>query len=150
MVEIFRKRGGGDEFINPSDDLSPEILAYITTVAADEPIVAKVSSVSDWFALTKTHLVIERSGEITKVSFGDIRTVEIPQRELVNPQIKAQGGDLHIGFGNGVAIIRVQPGGPYLGLMNVLMRIARLNRREIFKLSDHGSSPTTNDRRPTT
>ena len=152
MVEIFRSRGGGKDFIDPADRLSPEEFAYVKGLAESEPLIAKLSSDGDWLVLTKSHLVIEQSAKVLRCPLEEICSVSIPKLDVMNPRIKLEGGSLDLGMLNGASLrIRVEPGGPYFGLMNVLMRIATTNRRRNSKLrTGDDARPTTNDRRPTT
>ena len=131
IVEIFRSRGGGEEFINLAGRLPSKELAYLSILAGDEPLVSKLSPENEWLVLTRSHLVIEKNGMVIRVPYGDLYAVNIPRQDLLNPRIKDDGGDLEVGLRDGASLqIRLQPGGPYLGLMNVLMRIARINRRK--------------------
>jgi hypothetical protein len=57
MVEIFRRRGGG-EFANLTEKLTPGQIAYLEKMAGGEPLIALLSSESEWFALTKSHFVV--------------------------------------------------------------------------------------------
>ncbi len=153
IVEIFRTRGGGTEFDRPAQSLPPDHLAYVKALAGGEPIIAKLSSENEWLVLTETHFVIERSAGVHRVPLTDIHQVDTPKRDFMNPQIKIEGGDLDVRRRNSSTLrINVQPGVPYFGLMNVLMRIATLNRRRNSKGSSirDDVKPTTNDRRPTT
>ena len=150
IIEIFRTRGAGKGFANPVEVLSAQQLSYTKEAAADEPLIARMSSARDWFVLTKTHFVAERLGKLTRVSFDDIYKVETAKPDLMNPRTKIEGGNLDLELRNGGKLrVNVQPGGPYFGLMNVLMRFAAINRRKKFR-SSHGFSPTTDEQRPTT
>ena len=130
IVQIFRQRGGGDEFTNPAEKLTPARFAYLKTVAEGEPIIAKVSSENEWFVLTESFLVFQSHREVRRVPFVEICNIEIPKSDFMNPGIKTEGGSLDVGLQDGTEIrIKVEPAGPYFGLMNVLMRIATTNRR---------------------
>jgi hypothetical protein len=152
ILMIFRQRGG-DEFANPAEQLMPEQLADLETAAEGKPIIAKVSSKNEWLVLTESHLVLKYRGEMRRVPFDDIYNIEVPKAGVLNPRIKADGGDLDVGLRDGSAFrIRVEPAGPYFGLMNVLMRIAKINRRQRQEISLGSETvpPTTSGERPTT
>src|SRR5208282_5903352 len=148
IVEIFRRRGGG-EFADLADKLTPEQFAYLRGVAEGEPIVAKVSSRDEWFVLTKSLAVFKSNREMRRIPFDQIATVSVPQADMLSERIKIEGGNLDIGLRDGTTHrVRVQQGGPYFGVMNVLMRFARINHRQRSKASGHAVSPTTRDQRP--
>jgi hypothetical protein len=127
IVEIFRTRSGGAELCNPSASLPRDQHAYLKAAAGDEPMVAMVSSVTEWFVLTKTKFVIEGSGKISRIPFADISSVAIPKSDMMNPQIKVEGGTLDVRLRNGSTLrVNVRPGGPYFGVMNVLMYVCRV------------------------
>ncbi len=154
IVEIFRRRGGG-EFANLADKLTSEQFAYLKNMADGEPILARMCSEDEWFVLTMTHLVTRRAGKIRRISLGEICSVAFPRthpREVeVFKRIKSDGGDMEIGLQDGTTFrMKAEPGGTYIGLMNVLMRFARINHRQRLKASGHAVSPTTSDQRPTT
>lgn len=147
IVEIFRSRGGGDEPCYPANGLPHDQYAKLKTAAGDEPIVAKVSSSTEWFALTRTNLVIEGSGKLSIIPFADIRRVDIPKSDLMNPQIKIEGGNLDIRLRDGSTLrVNVPPGGPYFGVMNVLMYVSAVTGTP----SGQGLAPrsTTKARQP--
>jgi hypothetical protein len=129
IVQIFRQRGGGDEFTSPAEKLTPARFAYLKTVAEGEPIIAKVTSAKDWFVLTESFLVLPSRNKVRRVPFVGICGVEISKSDFRNPRIKTEGGSLDVGLQDGTGFrIKVEPGGPYFGLLNVLMRIATINR----------------------
>lgn len=152
MVEIFRSRGGGKDFISPADRLSSEEFAYLKGLAEGEPLVAKLSSDGEWLVLTNSHLVIGQSAKVLRCPLEEICSVNIPQVDVMNARIKVEGGSLDLGLLNGASLrVKVEPGGPYFGLMNVSMRIATTNRRRNSKVrTGDDARPTTNDKRPTT
>jgi hypothetical protein len=153
IVEIFRTRGGGDEFTLPAVKLPPEQFAYLANVSEGEPIVAKVSAENEWFVLTKSLLVFDHRGEIRKIRFDQILAVDIPKSDLLNPRSKIGGGNLDVGLQDGTTFrFKVEPGGPYLGLMNVLTRIATVNRRQSSRVGPGNQSvpSASNDQRSTT
>ena len=153
IIAIFRQRGGGDEFTSPADRLTPEQFAYLENVAGGKPIIAKVSSQNEWFILAKSLLVFKCLREMRRVHFDEIYTIAIPKADFLKPRIKSEGGNLDVGLRDGATLrVKVEPGGPYFGLMNVLMRIAKINRRQNSRVGpgDESVSPTTADQRPTT
>lgn len=153
IVAIFRQRGGSEEFTNPVKHLTPEQLAYLENVSAGPPLIAKVSSENEWFALTKSLLVLKGSTGIRTVHLDEICAVDIPKADFLNRFIKVEGGNLDVELRDGSTLrFKVEPGGPYFGLLNVLMRIATINRRQSPKVKKGNKplSPMTNDRRPTT
>ena len=151
IVEIFSRRGGGGEISHLAISLSPEQFAYLRGVTEGEPIVAKVSSRDEWFVLTKSLAVFKSNREMRRIPFDQIVTVSVPHADMLNERIKIAGGNLDIGLRDGTTHrVRVQPGGPYIGVMNVLMRFAKINHRQRLRDGDHGVSPTTRDQRPTT
>jgi hypothetical protein len=148
IVEIFRTRGGGKQFVSPAEKLSREELAYLKIMAGGEPLVAKFCSKNEWLVLTKSHLIIEHSKKLLRVSFQDIFLVDIPKQDWLNPRLKIEGGNLDLGLRDGRTVrIKIQPGGPFYGLMNVLLRIATINRRKTKVVSE---GIATNERRATT
>ena len=147
IVYIFRTRGGDTKFTRPSGNLTPDQLAYIRALAGSEPIIAKASSASEWIVLTQTDLVIEQAQRVLRASLQNIAKVEIPKADFMNPLLKVDGGNMRIVQSDGTAFsFRVEPGGPYFGLLNVLMRIAATTHNR----SRSEIGPTTNDPRPTT
>jgi hypothetical protein len=155
IVEIFRRRGGG-EFANLTEKLTADQISYLEKMAGGEPIIAMMRSRDEWFALTKSHFVLSRERELCRMPFSNICAVEISGNYRKNlrrfEHIKTTGGDIDVHMQDGRTLqIKVEPGGPYLGLMNVLMRIATLNRRQrTSEASGQNGLPTTNDKRPTT
>ena len=151
IVEIFRTRGGGTDFIDTAQKLAQEQVAYVRALAEAEPIIAKMSMDGEWLALTKSQLVIEQGEKVFRVPFDSIERVQVPKEEMLNQRLKVDGGSLDLGLQGGILLrIIVQPGGPYMGLLNVLSRMATINRRK-FKVVEKEQMPstTTNDRRPT-
>jgi len=149
----FRRRGGA-EFADLTGKLTADQIAYLATMAGNEPIIAMMPSQDEWFALTKSHFVLNRDRQIHRVPLKEIRAVQISRRyskDLRNfENIKTTGGDLDVELQNGMTLqVTVEPGGPCIGLMNILMRISTINRRSMQNASGTGL-PTTNDRRPTT
>jgi hypothetical protein len=129
IVQIFRQRGGGDEFTSPAEKLTPARFVYLKTVAEGEPIIAKVTSDKEWFVLTESFVVLPSRNKVRRVPFVEICDVEISKSDFRNPRIKTEGGSLDVGLQDGTGFrIKVEPGGPYFGLLNVLMRIATINR----------------------
>jgi len=154
IVEIFRRRVGG-EFANLADKLTPDQFAYLKNMADGEPVIARMCSEDDWFVLTMTHLITKRAAKIRRVPLGEICSVAFPRthpREVeVFKRIKSDGGDMDIGLQDGTTLrMKAEPGGTYIGLMNVLMRFATINHRQRSRTSSDAVSPTTTDQRPTT
>ena len=147
IVEIFRTRGGGEEFIRPAEHLPSQQLAYVRTLAQGEPIIAKPSVRNEWLVLTKSHLVIECFPQVLRISLEDVESTEIPKHEFLNRNLKLHGGSLDIGIRGGSSLrVTVEPGGVYFGLLNVLMRFAARNQA----IQKAAEAPTTDDNRPTT
>jgi hypothetical protein len=129
IVQVFRQRGGGDEFTSPAEKLTPARFAYLKTVAAGEPIIAKVTSAKECFVLAESFLVLPSRNKVCRVPFVELCDVEISKSDFRNPRIKTESGSLDVGLQDGTGFrIKVEPGGPYFGLLNVLMRIATINR----------------------
>jgi hypothetical protein len=155
IVEIFRRRGGG-EFANLTEKLTADQVLYLAKMAGDTLLVAMMPSKDEWFALTKSHFVLNSGGELHSVPLGAIWAVEISRsyrRELRKfEHIKITGGDLDIDLHDGATLqVKVEPGGPYFGLMNVLMRIATINRRRKMRETPGNlDRPTADDQRPAT
>jgi hypothetical protein len=157
MVEIFRRRGGR-EFANLSEKLTADQLAYLEEMAGAEPVIAVLSSESEWFVVTKSQFVLRQTGGLQRIPLHQIRSVHIPKRDPKDARewrkierIKIDGGDLDVGLQDGAKLrLKVEPGGPYFGLMNVLLRIAGINNRQNTKVNGQDVSPVANDERPTT
>jgi hypothetical protein len=152
MVTSFSRRGGR-EFANRGEKLTPDQLAYLENMAESEPIIAKMSSEDEWFARTKSHFVFQYSKTLRRVPFDDIGIVAIPKADALNRRIKTQGGNLDLGRRDGKTLrVNMEPSGPYFCLMNVLLRIAKMNRGQNSSVGpgDESASPTTDGQRPTT
>jgi hypothetical protein len=158
MLEIFRRRGGG-EFANLAEKLTPAQFAYLEQMSKGKPIIARMYSEDEWFAVTKSQFVFRcASGTRTvnldeiywaSISESDFRTID--GRRKLNRHIKEDGGDLQIRLRDGTSFrVRVEPGGPYFGLMNVLMRIGKANQGRSARAGTVDPLPTTDDQRPTT
>ena len=152
MAEIFVTRGGSKEFLCAEGAFSKAQLSYLRTLAEGEPIIAKKLPEHAGLVLTISHLVIERSAKIIRLPLEDIHRVDIPRQAILNSKIKIDGGNMDLVLRNGASLrIGLQPGGPYFGLLNVLLRIATINcRKPRVVPEDESAAPTTNDRRPTT
>jgi hypothetical protein len=158
MVEIFRRRGGG-EFADLPEKLTPEQFAYLERVAEGEPIISRLYSKDEWFAVTKSRLVFRSARGTRAVSLDEIYGASTPRVDFRNVEelrkierIKTDGGDLEVQLRDGRSLrVKVEPGGPYFGLMNVFKRVATINRRRNQrKASGNIDRPKTNDERPTT
>jgi hypothetical protein len=155
IVEIFRQRGG-KEFANLAEQLSAGQIQQLEKGAGGRPIIAMMSSGDEWFAVTKSHFVLNHGRDLRRVPFGEIYAVAISKRYPHDVRkfehIKTKGGDLDIELRNGTTLqVKVEPGGPYLGLMNVLMRFVAINRkRNPESKGGNAARSTTNDERPTT
>ena len=147
IIRIFSTRGGGTRFTRPSEDLTPDQMGYVKALANGEPIIAKVSPANEWLVVTRTDLVIEQAEKVFRVPLHNIARVEIPKPDFMNPLLKAAGGNMRLVQRDGTTFsFRVEPGGPYFGLLNVLMRIAAITQH----VSKSQIGQATNDQRPTT
>jgi hypothetical protein len=158
MVEIFRRRGGED-FANLAEKLTEYQITYLKERAEGEPIIAVMSSENEWFVLTRSHFVFTCATGTRAIPIHEIQWASTPKTEFQNVEglrkierLKSDGGDLAVELQDGTSLrVKVRPGGPYFGLMNVLMRIARINlRRSTRETSGQPGRPATDDPRPTT
>jgi hypothetical protein len=156
MLEIFRRRGGR-EFADLSEKLTPAQLAYLEQMSQGKPIIARWYSEDEWLAVTKSQFVFRSADRSRTVSLNDIHWASTSENSFRNEDesrkldrhIKKDGGDLEIKLRDGTSFrVRVEPGGPYFGLMNVLMRVGAANQNARARTRD--PLPTTNDERPTT
>ena len=135
MVQIFRNRGGG-EFADLSQKLTLEQFAYLKQTAGGEPIIARLYSEEEWFVVTESRIIFRSALETRAISLDEIYWASTPKIDLENVEelrnferIKTKGGVLAVALRDGTeSRVRVEPGGPYFGLMNVLMRIGRITR----------------------
>lgn len=157
IVEIFRTRGGR-EFANLPEKLPAAQIAYLQEKAGGEPIIAVVSSENDWFALTKSKFVFQCATGTREIPIDEIHWASTPKIDFQNVEelrkferLKWDGGDLAVALRNGTSVrVKVRPGGPYFGLMNVLMRIGRINIRKNARPTSPASDRSTSDERRTT
>jgi hypothetical protein len=155
MLEIFRRRGG-HEFASLSERLTPAQFAYLEQMSKGKPIIAMMYSEEEWFAVTKSQFVFRRANRVRTVHLDEIYWASISESDFrtvdglrkLNRHIKKDGGDLQIKLRNGTSFqVRVEPGGPYFGLMNVLMRVGRANQSRSARAGT-AYPPTTDDQRP--
>lgn len=153
MTEIFRRRGGSD-YADVRQRLTADQIAYLQNVAGEEPVIAMMSSREEWFVITKSYFAAHCTTKNRRVPLSEILSVAISNRYRPDirkfDQIKIDGGEMDVRLQDSTEFtVTVKPGGPYLGLMNVLMRVARTNRsRPDIEHEPDKMSPTTNDRRP--
>jgi hypothetical protein len=155
MLEIFRRRGG-HEFANLSDRLTPAQVSYLEQMSNGKPIIAMMHSEEEWFAVTESQFVFRRANRARTISLDEIYWASISESDFrtidgqkkLSRNTKKDGGGLQIRLRDGTSFhVRVEPGGPYYGLMNVLMRIGRANQRRSAR-AGAPDPPTTRDQRP--
>jgi len=124
IVSLFRQTGGGGEFTKPSDGLTDARLALLRErIGDEEPLLVSMRSAEEWFVLTASHFVLKDGDALRRVPLEEVEWVDTG----ANREYKLRGGILGVRLRHGSwSSANVEAGGPYVGLTNVLMYIARL------------------------
>jgi hypothetical protein len=120
----------------------------------EEPLIAGKSSGEHCFLLTKSYFIFQRAGKSVQLRLRHIASAKVPSDMMQVPRLKIDGGALQVGLIDGRSFrVVVKPGGAYIGLLNVLQRVAHVNRKRSPNVLAGGvdpARPTTDDQRPTT
>jgi hypothetical protein len=132
MLAIFRQRGGpAGSTLTIAELRESEKNLLERKLKGDRPLIAQVESDDDWFAVTTSQLVSSVGGRVQYTRLADIEEVALKRGMEQMLEGKLSGGSLDLKLRDG-SLLTVQPDGakPFMGLLNLFMMIAAINRRE--------------------
>jgi hypothetical protein len=133
IITIFRKKGGSGRFTKTSDELSGREASIIRAeLNGEKPLIVKVLSKDEWFALTKSRAILKGPDDMTSILLDEIDDVVRPDDLLEWAQSKRAGGKLDVRLKDGSRFtVDAESGRPFVALMNVFMYLAKVNGKTV-------------------
>ena len=146
IVAIFSRRGGSGEFTKTAGELiSTERERLQAALEGESPLIASVRSKDEWFAFTEKHIAKKSGGTFRRVKLREVASLISAAGGRSFEHGRKYGGVVQVRLKDGSTLsFETESGGPWVGLMNVVLYLERVNRNSATGLA------TTNDERPTT
>jgi hypothetical protein len=131
MVLVFQHRGSVGKCTTTGDRLSPaQIAVFAADLHGETPIIASVRSPERWFAFTGSRLIL-KNGEVARTALlADVVALLRPTGPEHWAEAKISGGKIEIQLRDGSVLhLDVESPEPYIGIVNVIMYLIRINSR---------------------
>lgn len=131
ILAVFRKSGGPDALTSVFSETSQPVQSFVEkTLKGNRPLIARIQSRANWFALTGSELIISVEGGIQSTRLSDIEAVVLRDgmRQLLDGKVFGAPIELKLADGSVLAVPQ-DAGKPFTGMLNVFMYIARVNQR---------------------
>jgi hypothetical protein len=130
ILSIFRTKGGSGGFTSTLDELPQSAKELLETeLQGDRPLIARVKSEDNWFALTSSQLISSVEGRVRQTRLDDIVAVSPERRAMQLLEVKRSGGPFDLKLADdSVLTVWLDGGKPFVGLLNVFNYIVKMNR----------------------
>jgi hypothetical protein len=130
MVSVFQHSGSVGKYTTTGDRLSPaEIAIFAADLHGETPIIASVRSPERWFAFTSSRLILKNGEAARTALLADVVALLRPTPEHW-AEAKIAGGKIEIQLRDGSVLhLDVESPEPYIGIVNVIMYLIRINGR---------------------
>lgn len=134
---IYRRRGGNGAYTRLFEDLEQSqqatLLAGLAQRDAELPVIGSLMSGDNWLILSTERLVWCADGKRSELPLLALRDTHVDRGALrTGPSGKTTLDRIEIvTFDEGEHVIRVEPGPPFFGFLNVLKNIGTRNRNRM-------------------
>jgi hypothetical protein len=133
LLGVFRRRGGIGARTFLLDDcgasLRDVVLSGAELTPGELPILVSAPTAEGWILITSHRVVVAESGDIRGFDWGDIARVDPEMTGKLTSDADRAAYLTITDVDGSKTRIQVEAGAPYIGLLNVLMRVIRMGRR---------------------